>query len=30
MIKAGWTYEIRCLSWLVAAGVGVCRVPLPA
>jgi hypothetical protein len=30
MNKAGWTYEIRSRSWLVAAGVGICRIPLPA
>jgi hypothetical protein len=30
VIKAGWTYEIRSPAWLVAAGVGFCRVPLPA
>jgi hypothetical protein len=29
MIKAGWTDEIRSPSWLVAAAVGVFRVPLP-
>jgi hypothetical protein len=30
MIKAGCTYEIRSPAWLVTAGFGVLRVPLPA
>jgi hypothetical protein len=29
VIKARWTDEIRRPSWLVAANVGVCRVPVP-